>query len=101
GEFGAAVGGSVAHDTAGDHQPRSAATRLFGRLRLWPLPWKDTAARLRVAVAYQRTLTAGGLGLEEIPGVETDTVDLRIARALGPVDVDLGIGALLYSLPAG
>ena len=100
-EVGAAFGGYASHDDQGSAHGHTSAARVFGKLRLWPPPWAPPASGLRVAASYQRTLTAGQVGLEEFPGVDTDAVELRIARAIKRFDIDLGLGTLWFELPTG
>ena len=100
-EVGAAFGGYTNHDDQGDVHGHTSTARVFAKLRLWPPPWVPVSSGLRVAASYQRTLTAGKVGLEELPGVDTDAVELHFARAIKRLDIDLGLGALWFELPAG
>jgi hypothetical protein len=100
-EVGGAFGGYVNHDDSGQVHYHSSVARVFAKLRLWPLPFLPPSTGLRIALTFDWTMTAGAVGLDELPGVDTTAIALHFAHSLGPVDLDVGIGALGYTLPEG
>jgi hypothetical protein len=98
-EINLAFGGHVTRDETGNVQSATMPGWLSFKLRAWPLPWVSLRqdGSLQVAVAYQRSFVSGTLGAEEPPGFSTNTVRLLSSRSYGPVDVDVGLGAVFGS----
>lgn len=95
-ELGGAFGGHLTHDEAAAFHDASMPGRLYAKLRLWPMPWRQRAASgtPELAVAYERSFTAEKLGKDEPPGFDTNTLSLLLSRAFGPMDLDVSVGAL-------
>lgn len=68
-ELGGAFGGHLTHDESGDFHSAPMPALVYGRLRIYPWPWRKLldVGGLQLALAYQRSLVSEKLGAKEPP----------------------------------
>jgi hypothetical protein len=96
-EIGGAFGGHATRDEDGVFHGATMPAFLHAKLRVYPLPWQKILDRggLQLGISYQRSFVSEKLGAAEPPGFGLNTMSLLASRSFGPVDVDLGVAALV------